>query len=133
MLDEQIDLQMGELPQNDRKITFSLSTCILPFFGRFKEWRNLMTTLCKNSFDLWHKNINAFAELNNLTKWADYKGEVEDLMEKIYRKERKIDKPPVLCLFGYEELDKQFIRSCSIYRLPNIKEFQLQISKFIPI
>jgi len=88
-----------------------------------------MTSCCKSTNGLWKLREQAFKELRRRTPQSDYQTEIEDLYEEIFNRKRKLNKPPVLCIFGDDQLYKKFVKSWLEFKFPNIKGFQLQIGK----
>lgn len=69
---------------------FSVLCIMLPYYGKCKKWRELLTGLCKQSADTWKTYESAFQNLFEMTAW-DWTEELTTLLRR-----HDIDKKPVL-------------------------------------
>ena len=97
---------------------FSVVISVLPFFGKKKEWKWLLTQLCKRTWRMWNNETTAFDELYQLTSWLDNREEVEAVFQQIYGKKMVINEDTSQFIQCSEPKDLMFLRKSTGHRFP---------------
>ena len=113
---------------------FSILWAFLPYYGKFEEWRKLLSLLSKKTKIEWDNNAVAFQNLSNMTNW-DWTQELIALIKFL-----DLDPNPILnkdfCLkldfLRKKESSFKFLSEASSMKFKRIKMLQMNWMYKIP-